>query len=202
MDSIDYYERYGNAYFEETVNLSMEHILEKFARYLPENAEVLDLGCGSGRDTLWLEEAGFSVTMLDGSAQMCQLAEIHTDHEVLHMTFQEMDFQEVFDGIWACASLLHVPEEEMDSVMQKVSDALKPGGFLYLSFQYGGDQEIRGRRFYHDYTETSAQELIRRQRDLRALKLWVTEDDRKERHPKKWLNIIAKKHGSLEDADE
>ena len=56
MDSTDYYERYGNAYFEETVNLSMEDILEEFAEYLPENAEVLDLGCGSGRDTLWLEK--------------------------------------------------------------------------------------------------------------------------------------------------
>ena len=153
MDSTDYYERYGNAYFEETVNLSMEDILEEFAEYLPENAEVLDLGCGSGRDTLWLEEAGFGVTMLDGSMQMCRLAEIHTDHEVLHMTFDEMDFQEVFDGIWACASLLHVPSDEMDGILEKVTAALKPGGYLYMSFQYGDGEEIRGHRLYHDYTE-------------------------------------------------
>ena len=113
-----------------------------------------------------------------------------------------MDFHEVFDGIWACASLLHVPEEEIDSIMEKVSDALKPGGFLYLSFQYGEDQEIRGHRFYHDYTEKSAHRMVERQRDLRVLETWVTRDAREGRHQKKWVNVIAKKHGSLEESDE
>ena len=61
MDSIDYYDRYAVPYYEETVNLSMEEQLQSFMELLPENGEVLDLGCGSGRDTLFLEEEGFSV---------------------------------------------------------------------------------------------------------------------------------------------
>lgn len=202
MDSIDYYERYGNVYFEETVNLDMEEPLERFVRYLPENAELLDLGCGSGRDALWLQEAGFAVTLLDGSKQMCQLAEIHTDQEVLNLTFAEMDFQEVFDGIWACASLLHVPENEIDSIMGKVADALKPGGFLYMSFHYGDEQEFRGKRFYHDYTERSVKKLLDRQPDLELLETWVSRDVRENASHKDWLNVIAKKHGDLEEMDE
>ena len=78
MDSIDYYDRYAVPYYEETVELSMEEQLQRFMDLLPENAEVLDLGCGSGRDTLFLEDEGFSVTAMDGSARMCELAEIHT----------------------------------------------------------------------------------------------------------------------------
>ena len=83
MDSIDYYDRYAVPYYEETVELSMEEQLERFMKLLPENAEVLDLGCGSGRDTLFFEEEGFSVTAMDGSEKMCELAEIHTGRDSL-----------------------------------------------------------------------------------------------------------------------
>lgn len=111
MDSIDYYERQGSQYFEETIDLDMTDHLRRFLDRLPENAEVLDLGCGSGRDSRYLEEAGCYVTPMDGSPKMCSLAEIYTDLDVLCLTFEEMEFQEVFDGIWASASLLHVAEK-------------------------------------------------------------------------------------------
>ncbi|MFQ9151336.1 MAG: hypothetical protein ACLR6B_07125 [Blautia sp.] len=55
MDSIDYYERQGSQYFEETIDLDMTEHLQNFLERLPENAEVLDLGCGSGRDSRCLE---------------------------------------------------------------------------------------------------------------------------------------------------
>ena len=107
MDSIDYYDRYAVPYYEETVELSMEEQLERFMKLLPENAEVLDLGCGSGRDTLFFEEEGFSVTAMDGSEKMCELAEIHTGRDILHLRVEEMEFDDVFHGIWACAVLGH-----------------------------------------------------------------------------------------------
>ncbi len=62
MDSIDYYNRYAVPYYEETVDVDMTEVIEPFMELLPENAEVLDLGCGSGRDTITLEERGFYVT--------------------------------------------------------------------------------------------------------------------------------------------
>lgn len=136
------------------------------------------------------------MTLMDGSEQMCRLAEIHTDQEVLHMTFEEMEFDEVFDGIWACASLLHVPEEDMDRIMGKVSDALLPGGILYMSFRYGESEEIRNHRLFHDYTEKTAKRMVKRQENLEILDMWQSEDVRG--NGQRWLNLLVKKQGTLE----
>ena len=109
MDSIDYYDRYAVPYYEETVNLSMEEQLQSFMELLPENGEVLDLGCGSGRDTLFLEEEGFSVTAMDGSKRMCELAEIHTGRDVLHLRVEDMEFDDVSEAIPAYLALIMMP---------------------------------------------------------------------------------------------
>lgn len=192
MDSIDYYERYASAYYENTVGWNMEKVMGRFLELLPENAEVLDLGCGSGRDTVALEEAGCYVTPMDGSGEMCRLAEILTDKEVLHMTFEEMDFEEVFDGIWACASLLHVGRKDMNRIMGKVMDALVPGGILYMSFHYGDQEEYRNGRLFCDYTEKSIRRVIRQQEDADIIDIWVTEDSGS-RKGNDWLNVLVKK---------
>ncbi len=199
MDSIDYYERYAASYYDNTSELSMEEQLDRFIALLPENAEVLDLGCGSGRDTIYLEENGCQVTPMDGSRQMCLLAEINTDMEVLHMTFDEMEFQEVFDGIWACASLLHVPEEEMDRIMVRVTSALVPGGILYMSFKYGEGEEIRDHRLYHNYTEETAKEMLSHEPELELLEMWQSEDVRG--NGGLWLNILARRAGAEKEDD-
>lgn len=193
MDSIDYYERYANVYYENTVEIDMSEIMNQFLSLLPENADVLDLGCGSGRDGKALEEAGCYVTLLDGSAEMCKLAEITTGKEVLNLRFDEMEFEEVFDGIWACASLLHVPEREMDGVMQKICTALKPEGILYASFKYGDREEYRNSRFFHDYTRKSLEEMLSRQGQLEILDIWISDDVRGGREEEKWVNALAKK---------
>lgn len=200
MDSIDYYERYAASYYENTVNLNMEEALGRFLALLPENAEVLDLGCGTGRDTVYLEDAGCYVTPMDGSEQMCRLAEIYTDKEVLHMTFEEMEFEEVFDGIWACASLLHVEGKDMDRIMKKVVNALKPDGVLYMSFKYGDAEEIWNQRFFHDYTEETAYDMVMRQDGVRIVEMWQSDDVRG--IETKWLNLLVKKDPEKEESDE
>lgn len=200
MDSIDYYNKYANAYFESTADLDMREIMEPFLKLLPENAEILDLGCGSGRDTLYMEEEGFYVTALDGSEEMCKLAEIYTDKEVLHITFDELDFDEVFDGVWACASLIHVEEGEIDSVLEKVVNALKPGGVLYMSFYYGDDEGYQGGRYIHEYTKTSLRELLSRHPRVETLEMWKSEDARNGDHD--WLNVLVRREGVGEAEDE
>lgn len=197
MDSIDYYERHGSQYFEETINLNMEEQLSAFVSCLPENAEVLDLGCGSGRDSRALEEAGCYVTPMDGSPKMCSLAEIYTDMEVLCLTFEEMEFEEVFDGIWASASLLHVARKDMPRILDKVYRALVPGGVLYMSFQYGEKEEIRGKRFFCDYTERTMRSMLKHQRGFEILDIYMSEDMREGQQ--RWLNVLVKKEGGEED---
>ena len=124
MDTIGYYNKYASAIFEQTVELDMEEQRKAFTGYLEEGDTILDLGCGSGRDSLAFYEQGFDVTPLDASEEMCKLAEIHTGLEVLNMAYEEMEFDEVFDGIWGNEALIHVPEDEIGSVMERVIEAL------------------------------------------------------------------------------
>lgn len=193
MDSIDYYNRYAVPYYEATVDADMSEVMKPFVELLPENAEVLDLGCGSGRDTLALEEYGFYVTPMDGSEKMCRLAEVNIDRDVLCMTYDEMDFDDVFDGIWACAALVHLTDEQMRSVLKKLIQALHEDGILYFSVHKGDRDGIYGERYFRDYTRRELSELLEEFPQLELIDLWTTDDVLPGRQDKSWLNVLAKK---------
>ncbi len=193
MDSIDYYNRYAATYFESTVGLDVSENRIRFEKVLPEGGSLLDLGCGSGRDSLAFLEDGFEVTPLDGSPEMCALAEIHTGLEVLNMTFEELDFDEVFDGIWACASLLHVPENEMPDILKKVGLALKQGGYLFISVKEGEFEGIRDGRYFVDYKKRKLMDMLEDTEIFTVKEVWKSEDVKTHISDTRWLNIIAKK---------
>ncbi|MBE5982883.1 MAG: methyltransferase domain-containing protein [Paenibacillaceae bacterium] len=193
MDSIDYYNKYAAKEFEETVNQDMSEIMREFLNYLEEGDTILDLGCGSGRDSLTLYELGYDVTPLDASSEMCKLAEIHTGLDVLQMTFEQIDFDDVFDGIWACASLLHTPKKELSGILTKIARALNEKGILYMSFKLGDFEGFRGERYFSDFTEDSISQLLRENGRFEILKLWETEDIRSGHSDVRWLNVLAKK---------
>ena len=192
MDSIDYYNRYAATYFESTVGLDVSENRIRFEKVLPEGGSLLDLGCGSGRDSLAFLEDGFEVTPLDGSPEMCALAEIHTGLEVLNMTFEELDFDEVFDGIWACASLLHVPENEMPDILKKVGLALKQGGYLFISVKEGEFEGIRDGRYFVDYKKRKLMDMLEDTEIFTVKEVWKSEDVKTHISDTRWLNIIAK----------
>ena len=193
MDSIDYYNRYAVPYYEETVDVDMTEVIEPFMELLPENAEVLDLGCGSGRDTIVLEERGFYVPPMDGSEEMCKLAEINTDQEVLQMTYDEMEFDDVFDGIWACAALVHLTDDEMREIMKKLIQALKADGILYFSVHKGDRDGIYNGRYFRDYTRKELSDLMEEFPELELINMWTTQDARSGKSDGQWLNVLAKK---------
>jgi len=193
LDSIDYYNKYAAKEFEETVNQDMSEIMREFLNYLEEGDTILDLGCGSGRDSLTLYELGYDVTPLDASSEMCKLAEIHTGLDVLQMTFEQIDFDDVFDGIWACASLLHTPKKELSGILTKIARALNEKGILYMSFKLGDFEGFRGERYFSDFTADSISQLLRENGRFEILKLWETEDIRSGHSDVRWLNVLAKK---------
>jgi len=194
LDSIDYYNKYAAKEFEETVNQDMSEIMREFLNYLEEGDTILDMGCGSGRDSLTLYELGYDVTPLDASAEMCKLAEIHTGLDVLQMTFEQMDFDDVFDGIWACASLLHTPKKELSGILTKIARALNDKGILYMSFKLGDFEGFRGERYFSDFTADSISQLLRENGRFDILKLWETDDIRSGHSDVRWLNVLAKKN--------
>jgi SAM-dependent methyltransferase len=193
LDSIDYYNKYANLYFESTVDIDMGETLDKFTTHLPEAGEILDLGCGSGRDSLILIEHGFDVTAVDGSKELSELASIHIGQDVLTMEFDQLDFHEVFDGIWACASLLHIPSEELENIFKKVILGLKSGGVLYMSFKHGDFSGFRNGRYFNDFKTKTMKDFLSRFEELEILDIWKSEDTKSESGDGLWLNVLVKK---------
>ncbi|MCG0275611.1 MAG: class I SAM-dependent methyltransferase [Thermosediminibacteraceae bacterium] len=191
--TIKYYDENALAFFESTKDADMKGIYELFLKYLPPRAKILDLGCGSGRDTKYFLQAGYDVVAVDGSIEMVKLSTEFTGRQTLHLTFDELNFNEEFEGVWACASLLHVPRTRIDSIFEKIYLALKKGGVFYSSYKYGNKEEIKNGRFFNNYDELSFNELLKNHPYFALLEMKVTYDVRKGRENEKWLNVILKK---------
>ena len=191
--TLKYYQDNAQTFFDGTVNVDMSSLYETFTKHLAPGGRVLDAGCGSGRDAKAFQEMGYQVEAFDASSAMVELAREHTGLPVQLMTFADVDWKEEFDGIWCCASLLHVPAVELPEVMLRLADALKPGGVWYVSFKYGdGEREVDGRRFT-DIDEVRLRTLIREIKKLEIFELWTTKDKRPYR-TEVWVNgVLGKK---------
>ena len=190
--NIEYYNENAQAFYDNTVNADMSFWRDKFESYVIDGGRILDAGCGSGRDSRAFKHHGYSVVAFDASREMCKLASELLDQEVWQMRFDEIAFDEEFDGIWACASLLHVPEDELPSVFSRLNKALKVNGKMYLSFKLGVGTKQRGERTFTDFTEESLQVQLDAV-GFCVVESGVTKDIRPKRTEEKWVNVIAKK---------
>jgi SAM-dependent methyltransferase len=193
-DTLSYYNHNADVFIEGTQNADMSEQYNLFLPYLPASAHILDLGCGSGRDSAYFSSLGFAVTAVDGSEELCKRVKENYGINALCIKFEDVSFAAEFDAVWACASLLHVKKADMPNVLDKVSAALKPGGILYASFKYGSDERVSNGRFFNDYTENDIDTLLTPQNQLTLLEYWITEDVRPERSGECWLNFIAKRN--------
>lgn len=190
---IDYYNNNAVVFVENTVNADMSNAQEHFEKYLKPGQSILDLGCGSGRDSKSFIDKGYTVTAVDGSEEICKIASAYIGQKVEHLSFEEIHCNEEFDGIWACASLLHEEKDKLPGVMKNLCKALKPGGTFYSSFKYGDFVGDKNLRYFVDMNEDSFQELIKDIDGVQIIETWITGDVRDNRENEKWLNIIMKK---------
>lgn len=191
--TLEYYNRNAREFAEGTSGVDFSGIQNRFLSHLPAGALILDFGCGSGRDTRYFLGKGFRVEAADGSEELCRLASVYTGIPVKQMLFQELEETEKYDGIWACASILHLRREELPEVFRKMYRALKPGGILYVSFKYGDFEGERNGRYFTDMTEETAEELLESVPELKIKERWVTGDVRAGRGAEKWLNMILRR---------
>jgi 2-polyprenyl-3-methyl-5-hydroxy-6-metoxy-1,4-benzoquinol methylase len=191
--TLSYYEANAERFFYNTRDVDMDSIYEPFLSLLPPGAHILDAGCGSGRDSRAFLERGHEVTALDASEAMVKLASQHIGRPVLHMSFDQVRFREHFDGIWACASLLHVPKLSLPKVLERLSKALKAGGVMYASFKYGEEEVVRNGRLFSDYSEDSFPRLLETRPEMKLFRLWRTTDLRPECSDTVWLNVLLRK---------
>lgn len=191
--TIAYYDSNARNFAAGTAFVVFEEMQKRFLGKLPVGAHVLDFGCGSGRDTKYFLEAGCQVTAVDGSLELCRLASAYTGIQVKHMLFQELSEVEKYDGIWACASILHLPGNVLREVMERMEKALRGNGKIYTSFKYGTFQGERNGRFFTDMTEESFADFLTGVKNLQVEEQWITSDVRPERGNEKWLNLILQK---------
>ena len=109
------------------------------------------------------------------------------------MLFQELSEKNTYDGIWACASILHLSKTKLCQVVLKMVDALRVGGIIYTSFKYGDFEGERNGRYFTDFTIESFTEFIQDITDIQIEDYWITGDARPERGEQKWLNLILRK---------
>ncbi len=191
-ETLDYYDKNAEAFASVTADIEFAEIQDLFLSLLKEGMFILDFGCGSGRDTRYFLHKGYRVTALDGSAELCRIAEEKTGIPVILMDFNDFDEQDRYDGIWACSSILHLPKQKLKSVLIHVEKALHNGGIIYTSFKYGDFSGMRNGRYFTDFTENSFRDFIAEIEQLEIEKMWITNDVRPGRHDEKWLNTILR----------
>lgn len=193
MDSTTYYNTKASRYITDTFNADMSAIRNRFISYLPAHVTILDAGCGPGRDVKAFVEAGYEVYAMDASEAMVSHCRTIIGHRVQLSTFQDYTTNIKFDGIWACASLLHLEPAELQPVIIKFGGYLKPGGVFFMSFKYGTEDYIKDGRYFNCQTEESIRDLLKTCTNLSVADLFITSDVRQGRDGEKWVNVIVKK---------
>lgn len=193
--SADWYEANAETFFARSLAAEMLPQLKDFAGRLPAGGRVLDAGCGSGRDARALKDLGFQVTATEAAPALARLAEAHAGLPVQVLTFDQMAWREAFDGIWACASLLHVARAELPEVLRRLRDALVPGGVWFMSFKHGTQERLANGRWFTDLDEASAQALVAEVGGLEILAMQVTTDVRPECAEDRWLSVLCRRSG-------
>ena len=191
--TINYYNKYTKSFIQTTRSVDFTNIQNKFLSYLPSGASILDFGCGSGRDTKYFIKRNYNVTAIDGSEEICKEASKYTGIKVKQMLFEELNDQNIYDGIWACASILHLKKCELSDMIKRLYKALKEDGVIYMSFKYGDFEGVRNGRYFTYLTEESFDMLMEPINGFKKEKIWATGDVRENRGTEQWLNIILRK---------
>ena len=195
----EFYSENAKSYSDETLKNDVNHVRDRFLASLVSSnftqQHILDLGCGAGRDSKVFIDAGFTVTALEASKELALLAEVHIGQPVLNIRYQQLHIKNTYDGIWACASLLHCPKSQIEYVMQNCIDALKEGGVFYFSFKHGEGERLDERgRFFNDYTLDSLNTLIARFNEVDVIDIWQ-ETTPLRGQEQIWLNGLIRKVG-------
>ena len=191
--TIRYYDDHADEYVSGTTGVDMESLYQPFLELMPKGGKILDAGCGSGRDAKAFLDLSYRVTAIDASAKMVEATTRLTGQPAQQQRFQDLNSRGEFDGIWACASLLHVPLMELDDVLVRFATALHPGGICYVSFKEGDGERTEGGRQFTDFTENGLRERLRQEVSFDVVRTWITTDLRPGRSDERWVNALVRK---------
>lgn len=205
--TLAFYNRNAKLFINQTVGVDMYQLyqpfIEKLPVRLPSQQNILDLGCGSGRDSMYFAKLGFNVTAIDGSRELIDLAKSSAQQCMSYQdtiewycsTFQDIvqkNWQCQFTAIWACASLLHVPYKELPELVDSLLTTLIDEGTFYASFKYGNNERVDNGRFFCDMNEDRWEALKQKITYEFRDETWLTIDQRADRNNESWFNIMIK----------
>ena len=194
MNTLDYYNKNSEEYFNSTLNVDMTNTYKAFLKLVPKGGKILDLGCGSGRDSMNFMKLGYEVTAVDGAKELAKKASVLLGKEVIVSTFEELELKEKFHGIWACASLLHIKREDLKTVLNNLYNNLEDNGVFYMSFKYGEKEYVDDKnRYFNCFTDESIISFINENTKYNILGLYITEDELGRVNEVKWVNLICNK---------
>lgn len=187
----NYYNEHAKQFNDSTYEVDMTALYCPFLAYIHDSGYILDLGCGSGRDALYFNNKGYQVDAIDYSTELVEIARKQTGLNIRYASFYDLNEDRKYDGIWACASLLHCERSRLPDVIRRIIQALKSDGICYMSFKYGHTDRQKDGRSFTDLNEAQAIELLA-PFNVEVLQNWSTLDKRPDRS-EQWLNILFKK---------
>jgi 2-polyprenyl-3-methyl-5-hydroxy-6-metoxy-1,4-benzoquinol methylase len=190
--SIEYYDNNALTYAQQSNTADLTALYRPFVELIDGTKKLLDAGCGSGRDLKAFADMGLSVTGFDASPAMVQIAKEYSGQTVHCLQFSEITWDSEFDGIWACASLLHVPRTDLVKDTVRLVRALKPSGIIYMSFKYGTTERQQDGRHFTDMDESGMRNLVVAIPGLTIKQLWRTQDLLSSDRPD-WMNCLSVK---------
>ncbi len=197
--TISYYDKNSDAYAVQTRYIDMSNLYAPFRIRVPQGGRILDAGCGVGRDTRYFIEHGYPVISFDASKEMVRKCREYPHAYCLRMAFETLDYQENFDGVWACASLLHLSFEGAQRALAKLTTALKPGGTIFISLRQplnNTDSETVEDRFFQYYTQPKFEELLSTELRLENVEIWKSDSNLKN-DLGKWINVLARRKAEV-----
>jgi SAM-dependent methyltransferase len=164
--TLQHYDQRATDFREGTRDHDVSQNIDALLRHIKGSAPytILDFGCGPGRDLQAFTALGHTAIGLDGAASFVEMARRETGCEVWQQDFLKLNLPpQHFDGVFANASLFHVPSEQLSRVLGELHSTLKPGGVLFSSNPRGSNEEGWNRGRYGVY------------HDLAAWRRWMTE---------------------------
>jgi len=184
---MDYYDKFANEFFERSVSADLEEMYRHFLPHVTRGGKILDIGAGSGRDILHFRQQGYEVLGLEPFRELAALGRSYSGGEIVEVLLENTDFNSEFDGVWACASLLHFRKVDLPHIFQKIEKALKKDGALYCSFKAGHFEGIREQRYFTDLSKQELKRLIEENTELVAQKIWTSHEER-DSESIQWIN--------------
>ena len=193
MSTLTYYNNNAYEYFNTTKMITLDNLYSIFLNYITTKGKILDFGCGSGRDSKYFKDKGYDVYLLDGSINLANIVETELGLKVKVQDFNDFDEKDKYDGVWACASLLHVKKENLSNIILKIKKSIHDDGIIYISMKDGVGEEIDNFGRYYNYVNEKEFEELLKPLHLKVDKYIKTNQRKDDSKNIIWHNFFIKK---------